>query len=63
MDAEIRRSVVPMEFRNSFIEVLCCDCHEKTRTKYHIVGLKCQECGSYNTVPAGPLERMHRNIG
>ena len=57
MDAEIRRSVVPAEFRRSFMEALCCDCHATTRTKYHIIGLKCGKCGSYNTVPAGPLER------
>ncbi|KAF0305409.1 RING finger and CHY zinc finger domain-containing protein 1 [Amphibalanus amphitrite] len=57
MDKAIRHSIVPAEYRHTYINVLCCDCHSTGPTKYHIIGLKCRECGSYNTSPAGPLER------
>ena len=31
----------------------CRDCSRETETDFHIVGLKCTNCGSYNTVRCG----------
>ena len=34
----------------------CRDCSRETETDFHIVGLKCTNCGSYNTVRCGNEE-------
>ena len=34
----------------------CRDCLKETETSFHVVGLKCGECGSYNTVRCGNEE-------
>jgi hypothetical protein len=49
MDAEIARSPMPEEYRNKQEAVLCNDCHATSSTAFHVLGLKCISCGSYNT--------------
>ena len=34
----------------------CRDCSQETETGFHVVGLKCTNCGSYNTVRCGNEE-------
>ena len=34
---------------NYNVKIYCNDCGKNSETKFHIVGHKCQECGSYNT--------------
>lgn len=37
-------------------KVKCRDCHKETAAVFHIIGLKCGGCGSYNTVRCGNEE-------
>ena len=37
-------------------QVMCRDCHTETQTAFHVIGLKCGQCGSYNTVRCGEEE-------
>ena len=53
IDRIIAESPMPEEFRNWQVEILCADCHKTTTTLFHFEGLKCCECGSYNTTRCG----------
>ena len=37
-------------------QVQCRDCREESQTDFHVVGFKCGNCGSYNTVRCGSEE-------
>lgn len=37
-------------------QVNCRDCHKESETNFHVIGFKCSECGSYNTVRCGNEE-------
>lgn len=39
-----------------FAQIHCRDCGHEGDTGYHVAGLKCTECGSYNTVRCGSEE-------
>lgn len=49
MDEEIAATPLPEEYRHVLLYVLCKDCHKESKVLYHIIGLKCDHCGSYNT--------------
>ncbi|XP_039276145.1 RING finger and CHY zinc finger domain-containing protein 1 [Nilaparvata lugens] len=49
LDEEVAATLMPDEYSNYFVDILCKDCHEETNIKFHVVGLKCSKCGSYNT--------------
>lgn len=51
MDQEINNYIVPDEYKNIIVNVLCNECEMKFSTSFHIVGYKCTSCGSYNTRP------------
>ena len=42
--------------RYLLLQVKCRDCTQETDTHFHVVGLKCANCGSYNTVRCGSEE-------
>lgn len=48
-DRLIQIQPMPSEFAESKANILCCDCNKKSEIAYHFVGLKCADCGSYNT--------------
>lgn len=48
LDNEIELTPMPEELRTD-VQILCNDCSKESDTKFHIVGLKCLDCGSYNT--------------
>jgi tRNA(Ile2) C34 agmatinyltransferase TiaS len=48
-DQIITEDVLPSDFDNAKAQILCNDCEKKTEAKWHIHGIKCSECGSYNT--------------
>jgi len=58
LDWEVKRNKVPHELRHRFVQTYCRDCQAKTEAPYHMVGLKCGKCGSYNTAQDGDL--VHR---
>lgn len=49
IDLEIENTEMPDEYKDLMVEILCNDCHNKDSVKFHIIGLKCGSCGSYNT--------------
>lgn len=56
LDQELAETQMPTRYRNCYAKILCNDCQSKTVTIFHIIGLKCGACGSYNTARGdGPL--------
>ena len=53
MDEVVAQTPMPLEYRTWAVEVLCNDCHETSSTLFHVVGLKCGNCGGYNTRRTG----------
>ena len=53
LDLEISLTIMPEEYRNTWFQINCHDCNTKSDTLFHILGLKCLKCGSYNTQKLG----------
>ncbi|CAG9313569.1 unnamed protein product [Blepharisma stoltei] len=49
IDKQIEATPMPEEYKNIECNILCNDCLEKSTILFHFYGLKCKECGSYNT--------------
>lgn len=49
MDNWISRHPMPHIFNETSVSILCNDCEVKGETKFHYLGMKCGDCGSYNT--------------
>ncbi|XP_070562757.1 RING finger and CHY zinc finger domain-containing protein 1-like isoform X2 [Ptychodera flava] len=49
LDQEVRNTQMPEEYANYRVQILCRDCHKECKVLFHVIGLKCQHCGSYNT--------------
>lgn len=49
LDREIEQTPMPEELRGIKMQVLCKDCGKRSEADYHFFGLKCADCGSYNT--------------
>ncbi|ARF09567.1 zinc-finger and zinc-ribbon domain protein [Indivirus ILV1] len=49
LDQEIENTQMPEEYNNIKFNILCNDCHKESIVNFHIVALKCQNCGGFNT--------------
>jgi RING finger/CHY zinc finger protein 1 len=49
LDAEVAATPLPAELASKRVVALCSDCNTETVVPFHVVGLKCGGCGSYNT--------------
>ncbi|KAL9658495.1 hypothetical protein ABK040_006035 [Willaertia magna] len=49
LDREIALTPLPDELKDKKVMILCNQCLKKSETNFHIFGLKCLNCGSYNT--------------
>lgn len=49
LDEEIQNTPMPQEFKDKTVFIICNECNTKTEVEFHIFGLNCKECGSYNT--------------
>ncbi|KAG2437922.1 hypothetical protein HXX76_005538 [Chlamydomonas incerta] len=49
LDREVAHTPMPAEYANIRVEILCNDCQAHSNIKFHVLGHKCAECGSYNT--------------
>ncbi|RVE49173.1 hypothetical protein evm_006180 [Chilo suppressalis] len=49
LDSEVAATPMPPEYADYKTTILCKDCHKLSTVKFHVVGLKCQHCGAYNT--------------
>ncbi len=48
-DKEIEETPMPDDYKDTKVIILCNDCHEESEVNFHIIGLKCTNCSSYNT--------------
>lgn len=49
LDREISSTPMPDEYADSMVWRLCRDCNQISHVKFHVIGMKCQHCNSYNT--------------
>jgi len=49
LEEEIASVQMPEEYRDLEVEILCNDCNLKCMAKFHIFGMKCTHCNSFNT--------------
>lgn len=49
LDQEIIQQPLPMPYKNWRCIISCNDCKGKSNISYHVLGLKCKYCDSYNT--------------
>ncbi|XP_021343549.1 RING finger and CHY zinc finger domain-containing protein 1-like [Mizuhopecten yessoensis] len=62
IDDEIAHTPMPEEYKDYIVQILCRDCHKESSILFHVLGLKCQECGSYNTCrTAGPEDAQQED--
>lgn len=50
LDREVSEVMMPTEYQDLKVKILCNDCHKECECNFHIVGHKCAHCGSYNTI-------------
>lgn len=49
LSEEIAATPMPQEFADKLVPILCNDCHATGEALFHVLGLQCASCGSYNT--------------
>ena len=42
--------IMPEEYKNSHVNIYCYDCEQQSVAPFHLMGAKCSNCRSYNTV-------------
>ncbi|KAJ3604610.1 hypothetical protein NHX12_029350 [Muraenolepis orangiensis] len=55
IDKEISLSPMPTEYQDATVKVICNDCQAHCTVAFHVLGMKCTDCGSYNTAQDGGL--------
>ncbi|XP_012816916.1 RING finger and CHY zinc finger domain-containing protein 1 isoform X1 [Xenopus tropicalis] len=53
LDDEVAQTPMPSEYQNMTVEILCNDCSSRSTVPFHILGMKCESCSSYNTAQEG----------
>ncbi|XP_032488334.1 RING finger and CHY zinc finger domain-containing protein 1 isoform X4 [Phocoena sinus] len=53
LDDEVAQTPMPSEYQNMTVDILCHDCNGKSTVQFHILGMKCNFCESYNTAQSG----------
>ena len=48
-DADVAATPMPPEYAAVAVPMLCNDCGARGDVPFHVLGLKCPPCGSYNT--------------
>ncbi|KAF5205114.1 Ring finger and chy zinc finger domain-containing protein [Thalictrum thalictroides] len=54
IDEEIQATIMPEDYQNKKVWILCNDCNDTTEVFFHIIGHKCGHCLSYNTRMISP---------
>ncbi|XP_031623134.1 RING finger and CHY zinc finger domain-containing protein 1 [Contarinia nasturtii] len=49
LDTQAQNLPVPKSHENSIVDIFCNDCFKQSTVKFHFIGLKCANCGGYNT--------------
>lgn len=55
IDKEIAQSPMPTEYQGTTVKIICNDCQTHCTVPFHVLGMKCSGCGSYNTAQDGGL--------
>ncbi|XP_020492070.1 RING finger and CHY zinc finger domain-containing protein 1 isoform X1 [Labrus bergylta] len=55
IDKEISLSPMPTEYQGATVKIICNDCQVHCTVPFHVLGMKCSGCGSYNTAQDGGL--------
>ncbi|KAI3372265.1 hypothetical protein L3Q82_022773 [Scortum barcoo] len=55
IDKDITQSPMPTEYQGATVKIICNDCQAHCTVPFHVLGMKCSECGSYNTAQDGGL--------
>merc|ERR1712154_472518 len=64
IDREVAATPMPREYADLYRNIFCRDCNKSSVSLFHIVGMKCGECESYNTsLDGGPLLRKTNQEG
>ncbi|KAK4818330.1 hypothetical protein QYF61_011086 [Mycteria americana] len=53
LDDKVAQTPMPPECQNMMVEILCNDCNARSTVQFHLLGMKCKNCESYNTVQDG----------
>lgn len=56
LDAAVRMQPMPAAYLTTKSNIYCQDCGKTGQVQYHFVGLKCADCGSYNTREMGRVD-------
>lgn len=59
IDDEVAVTPMPDVYRNWKVAILCNDCNRPSQVLFHVLGLKCSHCRSYNTRRIGSESSMH----
>ena len=62
LDQMLQEHTMPKEYENYWSICLCNDCEKKSRSKYHFLYHKCQECGSYNTKLLQTIQEINTDV-
>ncbi|KAK9052810.1 hypothetical protein SSX86_029440 [Deinandra increscens subsp. villosa] len=54
MDEEIEATIMPEDYRQKKVWILCNDCNVTSEVIFHIMGQKCCHCNSYNSRTISP---------
>lgn len=49
IEQEVMNTIMPNEYKDIEEKILCNECEKYSNAKFHIVAMKCENCGSYNT--------------
>jgi len=60
---QVAATPMPPEYANMRVGILCNDCHAKGEVAFHIVGLKCGDCGGYNTRQVSAPQPVSEEVG
>jgi RING finger/CHY zinc finger protein 1 len=49
IDMQINSTKMPDELKDMMVNIICNECETKSNTNFHYYGMKCCNCGTYNT--------------
>lgn len=61
IDDEVAVTPTPDVYHNWKVAILCNDCNRPSQVLFHVLGLKCSHCRSYNTRRVGAESFVNSN--
>mmetsp|Transcript_174 Transcript_174/g.328 ORF Transcript_174/g.328 Transcript_174/m.328 type:complete len:96 (+) Transcript_174:811-1098(+) len=59
IDVEVAAMVMPEEYRDKMLLILCNDCDKTSHAAFHVLAMKCRHCKSYNTRQIREVDPNH----